>query len=122
MAQVRRASAAMPWRTVSGARSLQAVFSWPEKPNPCQATVRSASVRRRITCETRTSVRQRATLLDLTGDQRRRHLPPAPAAPSTTQLEPLTNVGGAGREGPVEPIAGRRAGGTQEPGSVGASG
>ena len=98
MAQVRRASAATPWRTVRFTRSIKAVFSWPEKPNPCQATVRSASVPRRITCETRTSLRQRSTFLDLTVDQLRRHLPPAHAAPSTTHLEPLTKVGGEGIE------------------------
>jgi Recombinase zinc beta ribbon domain/Recombinase len=38
---------------------MKAVFSRPEKPNACNATVRSACVPRRITCVTRTSLRRR---------------------------------------------------------------
>jgi len=54
VAQVRRASAATPWRTVRFTRSIKAVFNLPERPNPCKAALRAASVPRRITCETRT--------------------------------------------------------------------
>ena len=39
--------------------SMKAVFSRPEKPIPCRASVRSACVPRRITCVTRASLRRR---------------------------------------------------------------
>ena len=38
VAQLRRASAAIPCRTVRFTRSMNAVFSRPEKPNPCKVT------------------------------------------------------------------------------------
>jgi len=59
VAQVRRASAEQPWRTVRFTRSLQAVCNLPAKPNPCKAALRASSVPRRITCVTRTSLRCR---------------------------------------------------------------
>jgi hypothetical protein len=47
----------------------------PEKPNPCKEALRVASVPRRITCETRTSLRQRSAFFHLAIDQTSRHLP-----------------------------------------------
>src|SRR5579863_2031670 len=49
VAQVRRARAATPWRTVRLTRSMNAVLSRPEKPIPCKEALRAASVPRRIT-------------------------------------------------------------------------
>src|SRR5207302_2563419 len=59
VAQVRRARAAKPWRTVRFTRSIKAVFNRPEKPNPCKAAVRASCVPSRITWVTRTSLRRR---------------------------------------------------------------
>jgi hypothetical protein len=55
VAQVRRARADTPCRTVKFTRSIKAVFNRPERPNHGPATLRAASVPRRITCETFTS-------------------------------------------------------------------
>jgi hypothetical protein len=86
VAQVRRARAATPWRTVKFARSRKAVLSRPERPKLCKAALRASSVPRRLTCETRTSLRQRSAFLHLAVDQAWLHLPPAHVAPSTTRL------------------------------------
>jgi hypothetical protein len=94
VAQVRRASAAMPCRTVKFTRSMKAVFSRPEKPRRCKVSSRASSVPKRITCVTCTSLRQRSALLHLAGDQAWRHLPSAPVASSTTRGKPLAKVGG----------------------------
>jgi hypothetical protein len=82
----------MPCRMVRFTRSIQAVFNRPEKPNPCKATLRAASVPRRITGETRTSLRQRSGFLHLAVDQACLHLPPARVPPSMIQREPLAKV------------------------------
>jgi hypothetical protein len=49
----------MPWRTGSFTRSRKAVFTLPEKPNPCKEALKASSVPRRITCVRRTSLRRR---------------------------------------------------------------
>ena len=54
MAQVRHARAATPWRTVRFTRSRKAVFNR-QRHNHGPATLRAASVPRRITCEILTS-------------------------------------------------------------------
>jgi hypothetical protein len=88
VAQVRRASAATPCRTVRFTRSIKAVFNLPEKPNSCKAAARAASVKRRITCMTRVSLRQRSAFFHLAVDQARRHLPLSPFP----TLEPLSKM------------------------------
>ncbi len=45
--------------TVRFTRSMKAVLSRPERPNPCKLALRASSVPRRITCVTRTSLRRR---------------------------------------------------------------
>jgi hypothetical protein len=47
------------FRTVSGARSMKALFSRPERPIRSLEALRAASVKRRITCVTRTNLRRR---------------------------------------------------------------
>ena len=54
VAQVRHARAATPWRTVRFTRSRKAVFKR-QRHNHGPATLRAASVPRRITCEILTS-------------------------------------------------------------------
>jgi hypothetical protein len=66
-------------------------------------------------CVTRTSLRQRSAFLHLAIDQAWFHLPPAHAAPSSTQREPLTKVG-------REAITGEERQAERRPCFVGASG
>ncbi len=119
---MRRASAAIPCRIVRFTLSMKAVFSRPEKPNPCKAVERSACVPRRITCETRTSLRQRSDFLHLTIDQSSRHLPPKRFPPSPTHLEPLSKMGRERIEVDIQAITGEERNAERRPGSVGASG
>ncbi len=93
MAQVRRARAETPCRTVRFTRSIKAVLSRPEKPNPCKAALRSACAPRRITCVTRTSLRQRSAFFHLAVDQTSRHLPLSHSPPTTTSCEPVAKMG-----------------------------
>jgi hypothetical protein len=80
------------------------------------AALRASSVPRRITCLTRTSLRQRSALFHLPGDQARRHLLPASVAPSTFLFWPCSNMGRERREGEIEPVTGQEgeATGSQE--------
>jgi hypothetical protein len=73
-------------------------------------------------CVTRTSLRQRSAFLHLAIDQAWFHLPPAHAAPSSTQREPLTKVGREGIEIQIEAITGEERQAERRPGFVGASG
>ncbi len=57
VAHVRRASAATPRRIVRLTRSIKAVFTRPEKPSPCNASLKAGSVPSRNTCLTCTSLR-----------------------------------------------------------------
>jgi hypothetical protein len=59
VAQVRRARAQTPWRTVTLTRSMQAVLSRPEKPIPCKPAVRATSVKSRMRWVTRTNLPRR---------------------------------------------------------------
>jgi hypothetical protein len=107
VAQVRRASAAIPWRTVRFTRSIKAVFNRPERPHPCKAALRAGSVPRRITCVTRTSLRQRSAFLHLAVDQAWLHQPSTHVASSTTHMEPLAKVGRERIKVQIEPITGK---------------
>ncbi len=91
--ELRRAS-----RTVRFTRSIKAVFSRPEKPIPCKEALRAASVPRRMTCVTRTSLRQRSAFFHLAIDQVRRHLPPVHVAPSASLLPPCPKMSCQSRE------------------------
>jgi hypothetical protein len=78
--------AATPCRTVSGARSIKAVFSRPEKPIP------RPRGREICLCSQAHHVRDASqltppvALFHLAVDQARCHLPPAHFLPSTTRL------------------------------------
>src|SRR5262249_2289946 len=122
VAQVRRASAAIPCRTVSGARSMNAVFNLPERPNPCKAALRSSVAPRRITCETRTSLRQRSAFLHVTVDQPHRHRTSEGFAPTMTHLEPLTKVSREGIKVAIQSVTGKERDAERRPGSVAACG
>jgi hypothetical protein len=98
----------MPCRTVRFTRSMKAVFSRPEKPKCCKASLRASSVPRRITCVTCTSLRQRSAFLHLAVDQAWRHLPSAPVASSTTRGKPLAKVGGESIKVAIEPATGKQ--------------
>jgi hypothetical protein len=98
VAQVLRAGAATPWRTVTFTRSINAVLSRPERPTCCNLTLRAASVPRRITCVTRTSLRQRSAFLHLTIDQLCSYLPLQEVPASATHLEPVSKMGREGVE------------------------
>ncbi len=93
MAQVRRASAAMPWRMVRFTRSIKAVFSRPEKPILCKLariSVLSAKAHHRCdACQLATPV----AFLHLTVDQLLCHLPPACFQASTDYFKPLSVFG-----------------------------
>ena len=97
MAQVRRARAVTPCRTVRFTRSMKAVFNRPEKPNCCKTTLRASAVPRRITCETPHQPAPSVAFLHLTVDQTWLHLPSAYVVSSTAQREPLAEVSGEGR-------------------------
>ena len=118
MAQVRLASADTPWRTVRLTRSMKAVLSLPEKPNP-----RSRGFEWGLCAKAhhRRNARQLApaiAFLHLAVDQARLHLPPAHVSPSTAQLEPLTKVSSDGIEVAIEPITGKEREAKRRPGSV----
>ena len=93
MAQVRRARAATPCRTVRFTRSIKAVFNRPEKPNPCKAA------RISVLCSKAHHVRDPYQLappvafLHLAVDQPRCYLPLLHFPPSLSHLEPLTKMG-----------------------------
>jgi hypothetical protein len=78
------------FRTVRFTRSINALLSRPERPNPCKVAARRASVPRRMTWVTRTNPAISIAFLHLTVDQPSRHLPSKGFAPTTTHLEPLT--------------------------------
>jgi hypothetical protein len=109
------------FRTVRLTREIQAVFNRPEKPNPCKTTLRSSAVPRRITCETRTSLRQRSAFLDLTVDQTWRHLPSAHVVSSTAEGEPLAKVGRERIEVQIEAITGEERNAERRPGALAGS-
>jgi hypothetical protein len=106
VAQVRRARAAKPWRTVRFTRSIKAVFNRPEKPNSCKAALRASSVPSRITWVTRTSLRQRSAFFHLAIHQLCCHLPLRHVPSSTNHLEPLSEMSREGIEVEIEAITG----------------
>jgi hypothetical protein len=93
VAQVRLARAETPWRMVRLTRSINAVFSRPEKPILCKAAVRASAVPRRIAGVTRTSLRQRSAFFHLAIDQTSRHLPLSHDPPAMTSCEPVAKMG-----------------------------
>jgi hypothetical protein len=107
VAQVRLARAAPPCRIVRLTRSIKAVLSRPERPNPCKAASRASSVPRRITCVTFTSLRQRSAFLHLAIDQPRCYLPLAHVAPWANHLDPLTKVGCESIKVEIESVTGK---------------
>jgi hypothetical protein len=80
-------------RIVRFTRSIKAVFNRPERPRPNKATLRAASVPRRITCETPTNFRQRSTFFHLAVNQARRYLPLTCFPSSSPHFEPLSKMG-----------------------------
>ena len=98
MAQVRRASAAIPCRTVKFTRSIKAVFNLPEKPNPCKAAVSASSVPRRMTWRDPNQLAPPVAFLHLTIDQARCHLPLTHVPASTISYEPVSKMGREGIE------------------------
>src|SRR5215469_17135789 len=88
-------------------RSIKAVFSRPEKPIACKASVRSSAIPSRITCVTRTSLRQRSAFFHLTIDQACRHLPLTHYPPVTTSYKPVSKMGCEGIEVEIEAITGK---------------
>src|SRR5690242_15247333 len=90
---MRQASAAIPWRMVSGARSIKAVFSRASEAQPlqggCESLLGSQAHHRRDANQLASAV----AFLHLTVDQAWLYLPLARVAPSTTQREPLAKVG-----------------------------
>ena len=61
---------------------------------------------RRITCETRTSLRQRSAFLHLAVDQAWLHLPLARFLPSASHVVPLSEMSSQSREVQIYPITG----------------
>jgi len=109
VAQVRRASAATPCRTVRFTRSIKAVFRRPERPNPCKAAVRATSVPRLITCMTRVSLLQRSAFFHLAVDQARSHLPSAYVSPSTSLFPPCPKMSRESIKVAIESVTGKQA-------------
>jgi hypothetical protein len=104
VAQVRRASAAIAWRTVRFTGSIKAVFNLPERPHPWKAPLRAAWGSK---THHRREAHQLATpgaFLHLTGDQIRRHLPSEDFPPKAPHLEPVSEMGRYGIKVHVQTI------------------
>src|SRR5437870_2156899 len=101
---------------VSGARSIQAVFHRPEKPNPRPRGFESGLCPKAHHVRDPHQLAPPGTFLHQAGDQTRLHLPPTCFPTSTTQRKPVSNMGGEGREVHVSTITGeeREAAGSQE--------
>jgi hypothetical protein len=98
VAQVRRASAATPCRTVSGARSIKAVFSRPEKPNPRPRDLKSCACSQAHHMRDPHQLAPPGAFFHLPIDQASLHLPLACFPPKAPHLEPLSKMGREGRE------------------------
>ena len=92
MAQVRRASAAIPCRMVRFTRSIKAVFNRPEKPIACKEALRASAKPQTHHVRDTNQLAPPIAFFHLAVDQAGRHLPLAHVAPATTLMEPLAKV------------------------------
>jgi hypothetical protein len=122
VAQVRRARAATPWRTVKFARSIKAVLSRPDRPTPCKVARISGLCPQAHDMRHTNQLAPSVAFLHLAVDQPRRHLPLASMLSLAISLEPVSKMGGESTEIQIEAITGEERQAERRPGSVGESG
>jgi hypothetical protein len=106
VAQVRRARAAKPWRTVRFTRSIKAVFNRPEKPNPCKAARISVLCSKPHHMGHPHQLAPSVAFFHLAINQLCCHLPLRHVPSSTNHLEPLSEMSREGIEVEIEAITG----------------
>ena len=122
MAQVRRASAATPWRTVRLTRSIKAVLSRPVRPSPRPRGFESRLCPQAHHIRDSHQLAPPGAFFHLAIDQARRYLPLAYMPPSLNHLKPLAKMGCEGIKVQIEAITGEERQTERRPGFVAGSG